>query len=149
LLKKDSEPAVASAAGIPPRQKPTKREIPYRIAAQNDDAKEFFNKLLVRLSQETAAAVEALKVTIASRSKKRGRKIGQYVAILANTATSGPAISRHPATPERALGNKNASESLIWTSGSRIIQFSNPRLNDFAARAGGNENHEALASNFR
>jgi hypothetical protein len=32
--------------GIPPRQKPTKREIPYRTAAQNEDAKEFFNKLL-------------------------------------------------------------------------------------------------------
>jgi hypothetical protein len=47
LLKKASEAAMGALQGIPPRQMPTKRVSPYRIAAQNDEAKEFFNKLLI------------------------------------------------------------------------------------------------------
>jgi hypothetical protein len=53
---------------------------------------------LPRLSHDVAAAVEALNVTIASRVIKRVRKIGRYVALLANMPTSSRTI--HFISPE-------------------------------------------------
>jgi hypothetical protein len=40
-------PPLRAQQGIPPGQKPTKRVIPCRSTPQNNDPKEFFNKLLL------------------------------------------------------------------------------------------------------
>jgi hypothetical protein len=57
---------------------------------------------LARPSQDAAAAVEELNANIASRVGKRGRKIGRYAALLANTPTSSRKLrSISPETAER------------------------------------------------
>jgi integrase len=60
--------------GIPPSQKPTKREVPCRIAPQNDDPKEFFNKLLIGRCDEISerAARRAHAIQMDAINKNRG-----------------------------------------------------------------------------
>src|SRR5208282_1977635 len=85
---------------------------------------------LATLSHDAAAAVEALNVTVASRAKKRGRTIGRYAALLANTATSSRQFYaiRHKRESATRGNSSGISDFDLWLVDHTILLPSTQRI---------------------